>query len=113
MATAELPTMTATIKRTAPSVRDLIRSLSSLSPSSSAWQRIGSRLRWCNNRDVSVDRHCDPLVIDIDRLIAGRHHDRGFLFRFATKCLIEAEHSCGHDGTEAAVTPSRRADRIE
>ncbi len=102
-----------TIRRTAPSVRDLIRSLSSLSPSSSAWQRIRSRLRWCNNRDAVVDRHSDPLVIDVDRLVAGRHHDRGFLFRFTTKRLIETEHSGGHDGSDSAVSPPCRADRIE
>jgi len=70
-------------------------------------------LWWSHNRDTLVDGHRDPLVIDVDRLIAGGHHDRGFLFRLSTKRLIETEHSGGHDGAHATVPSPCRADRIE
>ena len=37
--------------------------------------------------------------------IAGRHHDRRFLFRLAAEHLVETEHPCGDDGAGGAMAP--------
>lgn len=85
---------------------------SSLSASSTG-HGIGSRLGWGDDRPTVINGHADPLGVDVDRFIAGRYDDGGFLYRLAAQRLVEAEHPCGQDCPRWAVPATCRADRIE